>query len=180
MTARSRAFVVVLLLLTVGLVQAQGGPPPAIALDGVPSVPLAGQARRTHLLGTVELYSIAVYVEGPVRDLAHLSSPDVPKALRIEVTYAEDLRRRMTINWRGELIPPLDAAAVTQLRGTFGGLNQGDVVVVDYTPAKGTAVRVNKAVAVSGASHDSMLAFLDHWLGQRAVSDEIRRALLGT
>ena len=180
MTARSLPAVVVLFLLSSGLVQAQGGSPPSIALDGVPSVPLAAQARRTHLLGTFELYRVAVYVDGSVRDLDRLSSPAVPKALRIEVTYEEDLRRRMTINWRGELIPPLETAAVTQLRGAFGALNHGDVVLVDYTPAKGTAVRVNKAVAVSSASHDLMLAFLDHWLGQRPLSDEIRSALHGS
>jgi hypothetical protein len=179
MTARS-LLSVVLLLLTAGFVQAQSAPPPAIALDGVPSVPLAAHARRTHLLGTFELYNVAVYVDGSIRDLSHLSSRAVPKALRLEVTFEDDLRRRLTIDWRRELIPALEPAAVTQLRGTFGALNQGDVVVVDYTPAKGTAVRVNKAVAVSGANHDLMLAFLDHWLGQRPVSDEIRRALVGS
>jgi hypothetical protein len=26
-------------------------------------------------------------------------------------------------------------------------------------------------------NHDLMLAFLDHWLGQRPVSEELRRAL---
>ena len=51
---------------------------------------------------------------------------------------------------------------------------------VEYVPGKGTAVRVNKAVAVSGAHHDLMLAFLDHWLGQRPVSEELRHALLGS
>jgi hypothetical protein len=35
-------------------------------------------------------------------------------------------------------------------------------------------------VAVSDANHDLMLAFLDHWLGQRPVSDEIKRTLLGS
>jgi hypothetical protein len=33
---------------------------------------------------------------------------------------------------------------------------------------------------VTGASHDLILAFLDHWLGQRPVSEEIKRALLGS
>jgi hypothetical protein len=33
-------------------------------------------------------------------------------------------------------------------------------------------------VAVSGAHHDLMLAFLDHWLGQQPVSEEIKRMLL--
>jgi hypothetical protein len=31
---------------------------------------------------------------------------------------------------------------------------------------------------VSGAHHDLMLAFLDHWLGDRPVSEDIKRTLL--
>jgi hypothetical protein len=31
---------------------------------------------------------------------------------------------------------------------------------------------------VSGAHHDLMLAFLDHWLGDRPVSEELKRTLL--
>jgi len=41
-------------------------------------------------------------------------------------------------------------------------------------------VRVNKGVVVSAAHHDLMLTFLDHWLGQRPVSEEIKKSLLGS
>jgi hypothetical protein len=54
------------------------------------------------------------------------------------------------------------------------------VVLIEYVPGKGTTVRVNKAVAVGGVNHDLMLAFLDHWLGQRPVSEEIKRTLLAS
>lgn len=33
-------------------------------------------------------------------------------------------------------------------------------MLIEYVPNKGTFVRVNRAVAVSGANHDLMLAFL--------------------
>jgi hypothetical protein len=52
------------------------------------------------------------------------------------------------------------------------------VIAVEFVPAKGTTVRVNKAVAVTGAHHDLMLAFLDHWIGERPLSEELKRALL--
>jgi Chalcone isomerase-like len=66
------------------------------------------------------------------------------------------------------------------LRGIFAPLRQGDVVRIEYVPAKGTTVRVNKGVGGSGAHHDLMLAFLDHWLGQHPVSEDIKRTLLGS
>jgi len=37
---------------------------------------------------------------------------------------------------------------------------------------------VNKDVAVSRASHELMLAYLDHWVGQRPLSEELKQALL--
>ena len=51
---------------------------------------------------------------------------------------------------------------------------------MEYVARRGTTVHVDKAVAVSGANLDLMLAFLEHWLGQRPVSEEIKRTLLGS
>jgi hypothetical protein len=140
----------------------------------------AGHATRVHLLGSVEIYSLGLYLEGSTVDRARLRSPDVSKALRIDVRYTEDLHRRVPFDWRRELVPTLEPAASTHLRGTFAPLREGDVVVIEYVPSKGTAVRVNDAVAVSGAKHDLMMAFLDHWLGQRPVSEEMKRLLAGS
>ena len=169
-----------LLLLVASLAGAQGVSPPATVVpDGAAPVPLAGQARRSHFLGTVELYTLALYVEGTSLERSALASPDTPKALRIEITYEEDLRRRVPVDWRRELIPPLESPATAHLRGAFASLRRADVVLIEYAPAKGTSVRVNKAVAVAGVGHDLMLAFLDHWLGQRPISEELKAALLG-
>jgi hypothetical protein len=170
----------ILLLLMTSLAQAQSANlPTTFAPEGAPALPLAGQATRAHLLGTVDLYDVAVYAEAPLRERSRLVSPQTGKAILIAITYENTLRRQVTIDWRRELIPPLDGRAITQLRGTFGALQEGDVVVIEYAPGRGTSIRVNKGVAVSGIDHDLMLAFLDHWLGQRPVSEEMKRALLG-
>ena len=166
-------------LLVTPSTRAQGQHPDTVALDGAVHVPLAAQARRAHLLGAVDFYSLALYVEGRMLNRGHLASPEVPKALRIEITYHDALPQRVTLDWRPELVPTLKPAGAAHLRGAFAPLRQGDVVLIEYAPAKGTTVRVNKAVAVSNADHDLMLAFLDHWLGQRPVSEEIKRTLLG-
>ncbi|HET7220111.1 MAG TPA: chalcone isomerase family protein [Vicinamibacterales bacterium] len=154
-------------------------PPEQIVVEPTGRLQLAAQARRSHLLGAVDLYTVAIYGAGAI-DRARLASVDVAKALRIDVTYIEDIRRRVALDWRGELVPRLEPAAVAHLRGVFAPLQHGDAVQVEYVPAKGTIVRVNKAVAVSGAHHDLMLAFLDHWLGERPLSEEIKRMLLAS
>jgi hypothetical protein len=168
----------VLVLLATGVAGAQTANHPANLLpEGGTPLPLVGQAERVHLLGSRRLYGVAVYAASPIGD-SRLASPDVAKAIRVEITYENDLRRQVTIDWRRELIPPLDGRAIVQLRGTFAALQQGDVVLIEYTPSRGTSIRVNKGLAVSGIDHDLMLAFLDHWLGQRPVSEEIKRTLL--
>lgn len=157
---------------------AQGVDPPSLVLDGTVTVPLAAQARRSYLFGSVELYRLAIYLDGSLRDGAVIASRDVSKALRVEVTYKPDLQRPMALDWQRELIPALESSAMGELRRIIAPLRYGDVLQVDYTPEKGTTVRVNKGVAVSRGSHDLMLAFLDHWAGQRPVSEEIKQALM--
>jgi hypothetical protein len=153
--------------------------PQSITPDGGTAVPLASQAMRLHLLGMIDLYSLALYVGGST-SRENLLSPEVSKALRIQIVFEEDPRYRIGINWRAELVPTLESAATAHLRGTFAPLQGGDVVLIEYVPGKGTTVRVNKAVAVGGVNHDLMLAFLDYWLGQRPVSEEIKRTLLAS
>ena len=165
-------------ILATSSVAAQGSHPSSIALDGGGSVPLAAQASRAHLVASVDLYSIAIYLNGSIRDAAAFLPRQVPKALRIEVTYQPDIKRPMPLDWQRELIPALEPAAMAELRRIIAPLRYGDVLQVDYTSEKGTTVRVNRDVAVSRGSHDLMLAFLDHWVGQRPVSEEMKQALL--
>jgi Chalcone isomerase-like len=151
---------------------------PATMAIGSVSVPMAAQARRTHLIGAQDLYLVTIYKHGAIGDTVRLASPEAPKALRIDVGYEDDLSSRTPLDWRRELVPLLDPAATAHLRGSFAPLRRGDVVVVEYDPRKGTTVRVNDATVVSAAHHDLMAAFLDHWLGQQPVSEELKQTLL--
>lgn len=178
---RSLTYAAALVLLVAGVVRAQGVThPPTHAPEGGTPLALSGQATRAHFLGSVELYGLAVYSESGRVDPTQLASANGAKTLRIEIAYKDDLRRRLPIDWRRELIPALESPAIASLRSTFAPLQHGDVVLIEYVPSKGTSVRVNKSVAVSGINHDLMLAFLDHWLGQRPVSAEIKQALLSS
>lgn len=126
------------------------------------------------------LYSLALYGNGRPLEPGALGSPAAVKVLRLVILHKEDLYRRITLDWRRELVLRLEAPAATHLHGAFASMREGDVALVEYVPDKGTTIRVNKGVAVTGAEHDLMLAFLDHWLGQRPVSESIKRALLGS
>jgi hypothetical protein len=167
----------VLLVLAAAAPAAQDAAPPALAVDGA-TLTLAGQARRAHLLGSVDFYRVAIYSNAPMHDAAALASRTVAKAVRVDVTFVPDLQRAMSFNWQPELIPALEPAGTAQLRRIIMPLRQGDVLQIEYTPDRGTTVRVNRDVAVSRASHELMLAYLDHWIGQRPLSEELKQVLL--
>jgi hypothetical protein len=82
-----------LLVFIVPSPRAEGGELPAtLSVEGKGPLTLASQAARWDLLGAVELYTIAIYVDGGTVSREILASPDVAKALRIQVSYEEDLR----------------------------------------------------------------------------------------
>lgn len=177
--SRAKAWVIVVLLSVCPAFAQPADTPRTLTPEGGTALSLAGHAARLYLLGQVEIYDMALYVESAPADLAHLRSDATSKAVRVEVRYEDDLRRPLPIDWRRELVPQLEAAGAAHLRATAGTLRHGDVMLIEYVPGKGTTVRVNRTVAVAGVSHDLMLTFLDHWLGQRPVSEDIKRALLG-
>lgn len=157
--------------------QGQSAPPRALTPAGASALALVGHATRAHLAGVEDLYNIALY--GPVPfDEKAIVSEDIPKALRIEITYERDWHRPAVV-WHRELVPRLDAAAARHLERGFAPLRRGDVVLIEYAPGRGTTVRHNRSITLLSAPHELMLAFLDHWLGQRPVSEEVKRALLG-
>ncbi len=160
--------------------QAQSAQQPDTLVLDTGSLAKAGEATRVHLYGGVALYSLALYVNERPLEAGTLGSPAAAKVLRLVILHKEDLHRRITLDWRRELVPRLDAPATTHLHGAFASMREGDVALVEYVPDKGTTIRVNRGVAVTGADHDLMLAFLDHWLGQRPVSEAIKSALLGS
>jgi hypothetical protein len=117
-------------LLIAASVSASGGgerefPPGEIMVEGAGRLPAAAHVRRTHLLGAIEIYSITVYVDGSVLDMARIASPDVAKVLRVEVSFEGDPGRPLPFDWRRELVPAVEAAATAHLRGIFAPVRQG-------------------------------------------------------
>lgn len=171
------AFVTTAIVVWSLMAQAQSAPPPTVTPAGSSPLALVGHATRVHLAGLEDLYGIALYAPEPF-DRDAIASDDAAKALRIEVTYERDWRRPPVV-WHRELVPRLEPAGAGHLYRAFAPLRRGDIVSIEYAPGRGTTVRVNRSIVVLRERHELMLAFLDHWLGQRPVSEEVKRALLG-
>lgn len=176
--AMTRGYVAVIAAIVsfAGTPAALHGQSPAEVRVGFTPLTLVAEGSRTDQLGGEALYTVAVYAEARPLDLADLAR--AAKALPIEVAIDDDPFSPLTRPWRLELVPPrLDPAATTHLLATVGAVRKGDVLLVEYEPGKGTTIR-NTLTAVSRAPHALMIAFLDQWLGQRPVSEDLKRTLL--
>lgn len=138
---------------------------------------LNGEAVRSELLGMIELYRIGLYLSAPAADTAGLTR-DRAKALRLQILH-DTRSSRIPAEWRNELQPALTTAEQQTLRVAYTRLQAGDTLTISYVPGEGTHVAVNDDIVLRSEGADVMHAFLDQWLGQDPVSDDIKSALLG-
>ena len=169
----------------VAMILSWAGPPaaghaqsPSEVTIGYTPLMLVAEGSRTDQLGGEALYTVAVYAEARPLDLGRLASADAAKVLRIEVLSDDDPFSPLARPWRRELVPSLDPAAAAQLRMITASMRKGDVLLVEYARGKGTTLRGNRLTVATRAPHGLMVAFLDHWLGQRPVSEDLKRTLL--
>jgi hypothetical protein len=154
---------------------AAGALPPTLMIRGHHLV-LNGEAVRSELLGIVELYRIGLYLS--TRGAARAGvRDDAPKALRLEILLDTN-GARIPSEWRRELEPILTQQQQQSLRAAYSRLQAGDTLTISYTPRDGTHVVVNAHTVLESKGRDLIDAFLDQWLGQHPVSEEIKSALL--
>ena len=154
-----------------------GQSPAEVSIGYTPLMRLA-EGSRTDQLGGKALYTVAVYADAQALDLAQLAKAETAKVLRIEVVSDDDPFSPLVRPWRRELVPRLDPATTANLLAMAASVRQGDVLTIEYARGRGTTIRRNTLIAVSRAPHDLMVAFLDQLLGQRPVSEDLKRTLL--
>lgn len=176
MTNLYRCSTAVILLLMIVSVAPAGQALPRQMTIGGHSLVLNGEAVRSKLFGLIELYRIGLYLPSQTSSSSDLRA-DVPKALRLDALH--DTRSdRLPESWRDELTPVLLPAEMQVLRAAYAGLRKGDIVTISYVPNRGSRITIDDVVLLQADGRELMHAFLDQWLGQDPVSDEIKDALL--
>lgn len=158
------------------------GAPAASAQDapsqlriGEVTVTLAAEGTRERWF--IDLYRVALYAPTPTPTLDSLRA-DVPKALRIEVLYGGDMPESIPAQWKQELMPALSESEIGRLRQAYAGLDEGDVVLIEYAPDTGTQILVNGQSVVRDRGDRPMQAFLDVFVGRDPVSAGLKRTLI--
>ena len=140
-------------------------------------LPLKSQATRSKLFGTVELYRVALYAPHNIQSVADLRGVKVPKGLHVAVLYGGSLPDQIPSDWRKELQPALTDEQWKQLQSAYAKLRPKDEIRIWYAPGQGTTVSVSGKPVLSVPGQGLMGAFLDIWLGQTPVSEEIKKQL---
>lgn len=153
---------------------------PATLHNGTDALALAGRATRSRLFGLVDIYGVALYVPQGRATIDSIRSARVPVALRVEILYNGSLPDEIPSKWREELMPELGSAQQQSLTRAYARLESGDVIEIRFAPGRGTTVSVSGTRVLADKGFGLMAAFLSIWIGQTAVSEEIKSELLGS
>lgn len=156
-----------------------------VSVDGIPA-PLKLNGAGIRYKFFFKIYVGALYLPEPQTDAASILKVPQPNRIAMHFTYDEVPEKKLTDAWVSGFEDNTDKATyetlklrLDQFNGMFTDLHEGDVVLLDYLPGKGTRVSikgVEKGI-IEGA--DFNRALLSVWLGDDPVTEELKAAMLG-
>jgi hypothetical protein len=134
----------------------------------------------------VQVYVGALYLEQTTPNTATAIAADGPKSMQMVILYKEVEARKITQGWNDGFENNLGKTEFKQVAGrlkTFNGLfpalRQGDKVMMDYLPRKGTTLKINGRTLGHIEGDDFFRALLKVWLGVSPADKQLKSALLG-
>ena len=149
--------------------------PPTESVQGMP-LQLVGCSVREKLW--MDLYAVSLYLPREMTSVARMTDNQVPKLVRLDVTYDGQVPNGLPSEWKQRLQPQVSQEFMRTLEGHYNNLRGGDTVRVSYAPSSGTALSVNGNTVATRPGDDLMNAMLKLWVGADPVSQDIKRDLL--
>jgi hypothetical protein len=104
----------------------------------------------------------------------------------MDILYSKVEREKLIDAWNDGFSANLTAEALNVLRdridqfnAMFDTLVEGDSVKIDYLPDRGTSVSINGVNKGNISGFDFQQALLKIWLGDKPVTDSLKKAMLG-
>ncbi|MEJ2611051.1 MAG: chalcone isomerase family protein [Candidatus Thiodiazotropha sp.] len=133
-----------------------------------------------------KVYLASLYLEQRIDNASSVVTLDRPARVEMRVIYSEIEKEKFVQGWNEGFAANLTQQEMDQVRerlnafnGLFETLQEGDVILLDYYPAKGTQVRIKGVDKGLIAGADFFQALLKVWLGEAPVSQDLKEALLG-
>ncbi len=192
MTVVGRIQAAICLMLVLGLVNTVHARqlddvtlPDSVTLEGTDvALQLNGMGYRTKFV--FDIYVGALYTESKVKTRDAVQALKGPKRIVMHMVYDEVSHEKMAAAWNEGFEENNNDEKLAQLAsrletfiGYFPDLKKDDVVLLDYTPGKGTLVTINNAASEIIKGADFYSALLDVWLGEEPADDDLKDAMLG-
>ncbi|MDR3630383.1 MAG: chalcone isomerase family protein [Desulfocapsaceae bacterium] len=158
----------------------------------IPATVAAGDGVVLHLNGAgirskffFQIYIAELYMEHPASNIASVIGDEGRKRIVMHFLYEELGKDKLTEAWdegfRANTSPQqlaLLQTRIAEFNAMFDSVKKGDQISLDYTPAKGTEVKIRNQVKGVVPGKDFNDALLGIWLGKEPVSPELRKELL--
>ncbi len=133
-----------------------------------------------------KIYIAELYLENPSHNAEAILDSDGRKRMTMHILYDEVSREKLVDGWNDGFEKNLStdelqalAPRIQTFNGMFTDVHEGETVVLDYSPEKGTEVTIAGKLKGSIAGADFNSALLSIWLGKNPVGDDLRDELLG-
>ena len=144
---------------------------------------LNGAGIRTKLF--FDIYVAQLYLEKPAASVAEVIAAEGKKRMVMHFLYKEVQKDKLVEAWNDGFKGNTGSEDLAKLQGRidqfnalFEDVKKGDVIVLDYVPATGTAVTIKglqKGVVPGKDFNDAMLKI---WLGEAPVTESLKKDLL--
>ena len=169
----------------------------ALEIEGVEiaeTIP-SGDSKTTLLLNGaglreklyIDVYVGALYLPAKTTDAGAILGDEGPASVLMHILYKEISKQKMTDGWIDGLDANLSSSELQALQPRLDAFNKlftaarkGDVLKIEYTPEKGTEVRINGEWRGAVAGNDFFRALLKIWLGPNPVDKSLKQDMLGS
>ena len=134
----------------------------------------------------LDIYIGALYLPSAKTDAAAILNDTGPASILMHFLYSEVSKKKITAGWTDGLEANLTTTEMEAIRPKLDSFNklfrtvrEGDVIRIDYLPARGTEVRINNEWRGSIEGNDFFRNLLQVWLGSHPVSKPLRQSMLG-
>ncbi len=132
------------------------------------------------------IYIAELYLEHPSTNAKEILATSGRKRMTMHILYDTVGKEKLIDGWNEGFAANLKPKQLQDLQSQiqdfnklFIDVNEGDEIILDYTPESGTTVTIadNLKGIIKGASFNQ--ALLSIWIGDDPVSDDLRDSLLG-
>ncbi len=133
-----------------------------------------------------KIYITSLYLPQKQTKVAKILAKDEPRQIILNFIHSKVPKAKIVKAWNKGFEENLSsqehqqlASKIATFNRMFGDLNEGDKVILSYTPNKGTDVIINNKNKGNIASWQFNNALLKIWIGNEPASDDLKESLLG-